>query len=65
MTLLERMRAPLYIDRVCRHCGNSFRASNANAVFCSRAHQMRAWRAAKMLAGSHGWVHGQFGRLAP
>jgi hypothetical protein len=64
MTVLDRMRAPLYIERNCRHCGKRFRARNANAVYCSRAHQMCAWRAAKMLEGTHNYVGGLFRRVA-
>lgn len=63
VTLLDRLRAPLYVDRTCPTCGHAFRAKSVAAVYCTRACQMRAWRAAKMLEGTHGWVNRQFARV--
>jgi hypothetical protein len=64
VTLIERMRGPLFVERSCPECGRLFKTRNLNMVYCSRRHYMRAWRAAKMLEGTHGYVDGQFARVS-
>lgn len=49
--------------RTCLHCGQEFPTQYGGALFCSRRHQYSAWRAVKMLAGTHGYVNGEFVRL--
>lgn len=44
-----------YYERVCQLCGRTMWVTRASTKFCTRACQMRAWRAASMLAGTHGW----------
>jgi hypothetical protein len=63
MLPVNRFRPPLFIDRHCPECGRPFRAAQVNQIYCSERHQQRAWRAAKMLEGTHGYINGQFARL--
>ena len=54
MTDLPRwIRQPLYVDRVCPNCAKPFRALTVWQRYCTRACYKRAWRAAKMLEGTH------------
>lgn len=53
----------LVTEHYCRNCGRPFRARQSNASTCSARCKMAAWRAVSMLAGTHGWVDGQFRRL--
>lgn len=47
----------------CVECGRRFESWH-RALVCSAACAQRRWRACAMLAGTHGWVDGQFKRLA-
>jgi hypothetical protein len=54
---------------VCIECGKPFYPSRYDARYCGAACAMRAWRAAAMLSGTHGWVRdgskrSQFKRIA-
>jgi hypothetical protein len=61
---LVRWMEPLKTSmRTCVYCGAPFPTMTATALFCTRTHQMRQWRAIKMLEGTHGWVSGNFVRL--
>jgi hypothetical protein len=60
--LIERLRCGIKHEQQCIECGKAFETARIDAVFCGRACQMRAWRAAKMLEGTHGWVIDRFGR---
>lgn len=49
----------------CVVCGLTFPAYISRALVCSKACNMRRWRAIKMLEGGYGWVDGNFKRLPP
>jgi hypothetical protein len=51
------------LGHTCICCGRFFYTNRVQARFCGRACQMRAWRAAKKLEGTHGMQDGQFRRL--
>ncbi len=51
-------------ERICPQCGKWFYSERINRVWCTRACSMRAWRAVKMLEGTHGQVGGLFVRLS-
>jgi hypothetical protein len=51
------------LSRNCIECGRAFYTDRVQTRFCGRACQMRSWRAAAKLAGTHGMVDGQFRRL--
>jgi anaerobic ribonucleoside-triphosphate reductase len=52
------------LERWCIACGRFFYTNRVESRFCGRACQMRAWRAAKKLEGTHGMRDGFFRRLA-
>jgi hypothetical protein len=45
-----------YYERACQSCGRTMWVQRARQKWCSRACQMRGWRAAVMLAGTHRWA---------
>jgi anaerobic ribonucleoside-triphosphate reductase len=51
------------LSRHCIVCGRHFYTSITTTRFCGRACQMRSWRAAKQLEGTHGMQGGVFRRL--
>lgn len=44
-----------YHERVCPGCGRTMWTLTARRKWCTRKCQMREWRAASMLAGTHDW----------
>jgi hypothetical protein len=50
-------------DHACVVCGKPVVTYVVTRLYCGRPCQMRSWRAAAKLAGTHGWVDGQFRRL--
>ena len=53
------------LERWCVVCGQPITTYRVQTRYCRRACQMRSWRAAAKLAGTHGMVNGQFRRLMP
>lgn len=51
------------VGRLCIACGRFYYTNRMDTRFCGHACQMRAWRAAKRLEGTHGQRDGQFRRL--
>ena len=50
--------------RFCVHCGKSFTTYVASRkLVCSPSCNTKRWRAIGMLAGTHGYRNGRFGRL--
>jgi predicted nucleic acid-binding Zn ribbon protein len=50
-------------ERFCIFCGKPFMAITPYQENCSLKCQARSWRSRVMLAGTHGYVDGQWRRL--
>jgi hypothetical protein len=54
---------PVVYWRRCVVCGREFFGRSDRTLACSARCNARRWRAVGMLAGTHGYVGGQFKRL--